>query len=107
MRIAVKNNFVHALAELTISHRLQNLRVLGEPIMMPEGRKGLTGNDILAIDVARDGGLLGIVLSTRPLRVFWVGLSATQPKLSLRNIHHTQNLNLVALDRYANTGSLG
>ena len=104
VRIAVKDNLIHALAELAVAHRFQGIRILGESVMMTKGGKGLAGDDLFAIDVGGHSGLLGVVLSTRPLgeaRVFF----GPQPELTLRNVHLALHLDLVTLNRDANARS--
>ena len=94
----MKNDLVHAIAKLTIPHGLEAIRILCPPIVVAEGCKGFTRNDLLSVDMGRDGGFLGIVLPALP-SVLGIRF-ATEPEFALGNINFAQALNLVHLARH-------
>ena len=94
----MKNDLVHAIAKLTIPHGLEAIRILRPPIVVAKGCKRFTGNDLLSIDMGRNGGFLGIVLPALP-SVLGIRF-ATQPEFALGDINFAQALDLVHLDRH-------
>ena len=101
MRIAVKNDFVHALAKLAVTDGLEDFRILRKSIVVRKGGKRLTGNHFFAINMAGSGRFFGIVLSSPPVRELIIRLTA-QPELALRDVHFALDLNLITLNRNTN-----